>query len=545
MKTHMIKTNLKLTKNIICLITVGILAIGYSTSLQAQIVRDHRTKVDPFIRLKKLAEKGSVKKSKLASVTIAKNNPNWKRAKKSPIKHIPFENLQENGKPYPKNHTVTLKNGKRMTSQAYLKEINALEKKLNNEGRSLRDKERNTKFVTNRNVLDGRRALAGKSVAPFKKEKEVQQFMSLQQVVTVPNPTGRPSRIVLKPYSSYTTAERSKIGSYDFSVSKGKVTAKKKKRESLDDFIEANRVNRRGNISSLYEHNKVNKKIWSFGNPDLFQAKLEGSLLRYAKIYPFDPERIGSNKSEFRVKASGVATGTILGLSIDILNSSAEFYAPSNVNKVMTATISIKAFNTHIFPRKTYTFPEKKSLSKKYGKSFDKSFPLRIPVLPGIDFKGLLGIKGDVGFEYEGRIERTLASVHAKPIVNLEGYGEGGLSFLGVAEGGVESNLTFIKGELELNAHAGIFNQNSENIVVGVTHYFGYNLEFLSGSINAYGKICSPVPIPFLPDCYREEVELFKWNGFKKSGTITQGGFTPITLENVFEYNENPVFTTE
>ena len=65
MKTHMIKTNLKLTKNIICLITVGILAIGYSTSLQAQIVRDHRTKVDPFIRLKKLAEKGLVKKSGL------------------------------------------------------------------------------------------------------------------------------------------------------------------------------------------------------------------------------------------------------------------------------------------------------------------------------------------------------------------------------------------------------------------------------------------------------------------------------------------------
>ena len=211
----------------------------------------------------------------------------------------------------------------------------------------------------------------------------------------------------------------------------------------------------------------------------------------------------------------------------------------------MSATISVKALGMNLFPSKTFSYSQEKSLSKTYGRSFDKSFPLRVPLLPGLDFKGLIGVIGEVGFEYEAKIERTVASVHAKPLIDLKVYGEGGLSLIGVAGGGVEAELTFIKGQLDLNAHAGIFSQNLLNVVVGVNHYFGYEIEILSGSISAFGEVCSPVDIPWVDDCYRKDHLLFKWNGFKDSGTITEGGFEPITLKNIAKFDEAPVFTKD
>lgn len=543
-------------KNKLSYLIIGILALGFCMPLQAQVnKRDHRTKTrtntttkakrastvgtDPFTRLKNKAKQSAVNKTSLSAVVIAKNDPNWKRTKKTPRTYVPFKLESENA-----NRIVTLKNGTTTTEEAYLKQINALEKKLNSEGRSLRDGTTSSKLITNNKFLDYRKSLAPKSVTTFKTEPEVERFMSTERRVKITGTTtnNRTAYLTIKPYSSYTPTELANISKYDFSATRaGKVTAKKNdNRKRFKDLM----VHKYGNLSSLYEFDKTDIKNWSFGNPNHFQARIEGSISRFAKIYPFDPKLKDINKSEFRVKATGKATGSIFGHSMDILNASCEFYAPSNVSKVMTATISVKAFEMNLFPKQTLTFPQEKSISKEYGKSFDKSFPLTIPVLPGIDFKGLLGVKGEVGFECKGEIQRTLASVKAKPLVSLKAYGEGGLSFFSVVEGGVEAELTFIKSELDLNAYAGIFNQNSENIVAGISHYFGYKVDILSGSINAYGKICSPIPIPFLPDCYRDEVELFKWEGFKDSGTITQGGFTPITLANIAEYKA-PVFTQD
>ncbi len=544
-KVMILKTKLK--RNLICLI-IGLFVTVYVSPLQAQIVRDHRTKKtsDPFTRLKTEAKKTAVQKSKMTSVQITVNNPNWKGTSKTKIEFVPFKLEDKNGNPIPPNKRVSLKDGRVITAQQYLNETNALEKKLNSQGYSLRNNDEKvvSRTVTNKKFLDGRRALAPKSIGAFKKEAEVKKFMSLEQRVKVvgASPNGRPPMIMLKPYSSYTQREREKINMYNFSKRAGTVIAQKTTKQRPFKDLRPKKI---GNLSKLYEFNKTNSKNWGFGNPDTFQASLEGSITRFVKIYPFDPQNTDNNKSEFKVKATSKATGSLLGKSIDVLNASCQFYAPSNVSKKMSATISVKALEMNLFPPKSTTFSQQESFSKTYGRSFDKSFPLQVPILPGIDFVGLIGVKGEVGFEYEAKIERTVASVHAKPLIDLKVYGEGGLNLIGVFEGGVEAELTFIKGELDLNAFAGIFSQNSENIVVGINHYFGYDIEILSGSISAYGEACSPIDIPFIDDCYRKEHELFEWSGFMDSGTITEGGFEPFTLKNIARYDETPVFTQD
>lgn len=503
---------------------------------------------DPFTRLKKEAQKTAIIKSEKNPIIINQSNRNWELIKKNKrkITFVPFKLEDKEGNPIEPNKRVTLKNGNTTTAQAFINEINILEKKLNAQGYSLRNNDEKvvSRLVTDNKFLDGRRSLAPKSIGSFKSEIEVKRFMSLEQKVKVAGPSqgGKSKLITLKPYSSYTTKERNNLNKYSFTTKSGAIVAEKKalKNKPLKD----RKLKRVGNLSKLYEVNKTNSKNWNFGNPEVFQASIEGSITRFAKIYPFIVEKKDSNKSEFRVKASSKVKGSLLGNNVDVLNASGDFYAPSNLSKNMFAKVQIKAFETSLFSLNK-TYPQKKSFSETYAKTFDESFPIRIPLLPGIEFKGLIGVKGEVGFEYSAEIARTVASVHAKPLIDLKVYGEGGLSLIGVVGGGVEANLTLIKGELDLNAYTGIFNQNSEEIVAGVNYYFGYNIEILSGSLSAFGEVCSPIDIPFVDDCYRKTHKLFDWSGFKDSGTIIAGGFTPITLVNITRFDEEPVFTQD
>ena len=502
---------------------------------------------DPFTRLKKEAQKTAVIKSEKNPIIIDESNRNWKLTQnKAKIKFVPFKLEDKNGNPIQPNKKVTLKNGKVTTAQEFIDEINILEEKLNVQGYSLRNNDEQvvSTMVTNNKFLDGSRALAPKSIGAFKSEIEVKRLMSLVQKVKVAGPSqaGKSQLITLKPYSSYTKSERDNINKYSFTTKSGVVLAEKK--ASNNRPFKDHRPKKIGNLSSLYEINETNSKNWNFGNPEIFQASIEGTITRFAKIYPFDVEKKDSNKSEFRVKATSKVKGSLLGENVDVLDASGDFYAPSDLSKRMLARVQIKAFETSLFSLNK-TYPQKKSFSETYAKTFDESFPIRIPLLPGIDFKGLIGVIGEVGFEYSADLERTVASVHAKPLIDLKVYGEGGLSLIGVVGGGVEAKLTLIKGELDLNAYTGIFNQNSEEVVAGVNYYFGYNIEILRGSFSAFGEICSPIDIPWVDDCYRKTHKLFDWNGFKDSGTILSGGFTPITLANIAKFDEEPVFTQD
>ncbi|EAR01994.1 hypothetical protein [Maribacter sp. HTCC2170] len=529
------------------------LSLVYIAPLQAQTRRDHRTKKnatvrdhrnkggeDPFTRLKMEAKKTSVLKSKMKPVKVTVNSPSWKGTSRDKIKFVPFKLEDKNGRAVPANRNITLKNGKSTTAQEAINRLNETEKKLNAQGYSLRNKVPKTisRTYTSNNYLNGRRLKAPKSIGARKQGANLKKYMSLEKKVGVVtsfnNVKGK--TITLKPYSMYTESEKKEVNKYNYSkTSGGTIMAKKL---ITPRRFQKFRIQKIGNLSAIYEHKPTDKVAnWNFGHPNTFQASIEGRLHRYAKIYPFDSENPEKNKSEFNVSATGKVKGTILNNSMDILHASGEFNAPSDVSKKMTTKIQLKILGTALV-NESKSFAQKHSISKSHSKSFDNSFEFEIPIIAGIDFVGLIGVKGELGFEYEGKIERTIASIEAKPLVNLQAYGKAGLEFAEIFGGGIESELSFVKGDLDLQAYAGIWNQNSQEIVVGFNHYFGYDINMLSGSLDAYAEACVPDFVPFYGgDCKRFTHNVFKWDGFKASGTIAEGSITH-TLANIAKYDE-------
>ncbi len=539
------KTKAKLKqKRIILSIIIGFLTLVYIAPVQAQIVRDHRNNKgnDPYERLKVAANKTTVLESKMKPVVITVNDPNWQGTSKEKIKFVPFKLEDNNGRAVPPNRSITLKNGIITTAQKAINKLNKAERKLNAQGYSLRNKTPKTisRTYTSNIYLDGRKATAPKSVGALKKGAVLKKYMSLEKKVGIAtsfdNIKGK--TITLKPYSMYTEREKKEVNKYIFSNTSGTIMAKKL---IVPRRFKKFKTKRFANLSKIYEHKpKDNYANWSFGDPNSFQASIEGTLHRYAKIYPFDPKNPEKNKSEFNVSATGKAKGTLRNNSIDIINATCEFNAPSDVSKDMTAKIQIKFLGTTII-NETKSHAQKTSISKNHSKSFDNSFEFTVPIIAGIDFVGLIGAKGEVGFEYEGKIERTIASIKAKPIANIRAYGKAGVEFAQVFGFGVEGELSFIKGNLDLQAYAGIFNQNSEEIVVGINHYLGYDINILSGSLDAYAEACIPDFVPFKGgDCKRYTHNIFEWDGFKASGTIDEDSLT-YTLANIAKYDEEPV----
>ena len=541
MNTKM-KSNQK--RNVILLV-IGVMAMIFVSPIQAQTRRDHRTKKkqinDPYARIKLVANKTAVIKSTMKPVKITVNNPIWQGRSLPKIKYVPFKLEDANGRAIPPNQISILKNGKRTTALQAIKKLNTLEKKLNAQGYSIRNRTPNTisRTHTSNSDLDGKRAKAPKSVGALKKGANLRKYMSLEKKVSIVSTfdNTRGKTITLKPYSMYTEREKNEVNKYNFSKTAGTIVAKKLNVPRFQKF----RTERVGNLSAIYEHKPTNIFAnWNFGNPNTFQASIEGTLHRYVKIYPFDSNHPEKNLSEFNVSASAKAKGTLRNNSIDILNASAEFNAPSDTSKKMTAKIQIKVLGTAIFNPST-SHAQKASFSEVHSKSFDNSFEFIVPIIAGLDFVGLIGVKGEAGFEYKGKIERTIALIEAKPIVNLKGYGKAGLEFVQVFGGGFKGELSFIKGNLELQAYSGIFNQNSTQIVVGVNHYFGYDINILSGSLDAFAEVCVPDWVPIYGgDCKRYTHNVFEWDGFKSTGTINENSITH-TLANIAKYGDEPV----
>ena len=470
---------------------------------------------DPYSRLKLAADKSSTEKNQLTPVKIQRTDPNWKPINKAPIPFRPFELKDKNGAPVQPNRPFTLRNGRTITAKEFIEKLNEIEKKANAQGYTLRSSTPVvvSKTVTDRQTLSGNLKSLPVSIAPLKTEAEVKAFMS---------PYRKVGDLTLKPFDEYTKEEKQLLSTYSFSKSgaRGVTTTKlnraKRIRPELPLIV--------GSPKSLYNTDITNTKTWERGASETFQVGIEGKLHRYAKIYPFNPEHPEKSQSEFKVSASGRIWGSLFSHSIDLLNGSVEFYAPADADKKMSAKINIKAAGITLY-NFSREYEQSMSFSDTYGKNFDKSFPIEVPIGYGFEFKGKIGIKGSIGFEYGGSLYRSFASVQGKPIAEIDGYAEAGLEFLDIIGGGVGGKLTLLKGSLGLDAFAGIWSQDAEQIVLAISYHFGYDLEMLSGSLYCYVDVCYPDWVPFKGgDCSRLfDHELFEWEGLKRSGTIAEG----------------------
>lgn len=457
---------------------------------------------DPFTRLKKVADSETELKSQARGVTIAKTNPVWKANAKAVIPFKPIDMKDASGRTIPPDEIMTLKNGQKMTAREYFAKLNQLERSLNLQGYSLRDQQKATvsKTITSSQELEGRLNSVPKPIGQLRTGDNLKKFM---------DPTENAGEAVLKPYARYSNEEKKRLNSLRIETENGKLVARKV--QIPPGPSPAVPIS----SSPLKTINETSTKDWRFGSSSTFRAGIRGDLIRYAKLYQFDPRNPERSKSEFKVTAKGKVYGSLFNHSFDFVNASAVYYSPADTAQDMSVTVVVSVVGINVLNlRKTYD--QVKTITGRIAKNFDKSFPISFPIVGPISFSGKVGVKGMVGLEYEGNLYRTFVNLSAKPIAEISGYAEAGLS-IGVAGIGVGGRLTFLKGELDLDGFAGIIFQNPEQIVAAVSYYFGHDLTILKGELYAYAEV------GWCPVCWEGEHTIFRWDGFRSSGTIAEG----------------------
>ena len=482
---------------------------------------------DPYTRLKQTAGQNPVLKQELREVVIPESDSRRRVERKAPIPFRSIEMADKQGKKINPDETIVV-NDKNEKAKVVFDKLNEIERDQNAKGYSIRNKQSALviDIVTPASELDGRVAEMSKSISPLKSEAELKTISAAPRQV---------SNVTLNPFGQYNSAEKEKLEATKFEVNgSGVLSAStsstangvKAKRGTMADVVNANKNttlttgNNTSSANALKVINETSTKDWSFGIMSTFKAGVEASLSRYAKIYPFNPASPGKSLSEFRVSANAKVYGGLFGNSLDLLSGGVEFYAPSDSSKQMTAKAQILVAGITILSMNE-SATQSKTYSKSNARSVDKSFPINVPICCGIGFSGKIGIKGEVGLNYNGGIYRTVATLEAAPVIDLKGYIEAGVSFGGVAKLGVGGELTFIKGNVPLSSYVGIWSQTASQVVVGYNYYMGYDLNVLSGRLYGYADVCVPV----IDACHRVgEVNFFTWGGFKSSGTFVDGG---------------------
>lgn len=464
---------------------------------------------NPYERMKKAAKAKPVYKSELPAVTVTTKSPVWKSVFKSPIQYKPIEMVDKTGRRILPDEIITLKNGKKITAKEFFETLNAIEKKLNAQGQSLRNSnQRLASFTeTKKNYLEGRVQYLPKPIGGLRSKDEIK---------TILNPSKKIGPFQLKPINQYTPEEKKKIQLVSFQNNKGQLTVKpiiKTARPVLQ--IPPASVP----FKTIYN---VTSKDWNIGDVNTFQAGISGDLTREVKVYSIDfldPEK---SKMELKVAAKGRVYGSLYNNSMDLMNVKAEFFSPSDVTRNMTSNLFISLGGTTVL-NLTTPYNDIQTITGRQDLDIQKEFPVRIPIVAGIDFVGRLGVEGVVGVEYDASFGRMFAGLQLKPLAEINGYAEAGVQLVHMLEGGVGFNLTFLRGNLDLQAFIGVMGGNENQLLIAETYYYGYEVSTLNGKVYCYWEFCSPIPLPFIDDCYRKEHTLFEWSGYSKSGTIDEG----------------------
>ena len=464
---------------------------------------------DPYEWMKNAAKAKPVSKSELPAVTITTQSPVWKRVNRAPLQFKPIEMVDKNGRRILPDEIITLRNGKKITAKEFFETLNDIEKKLNAQGQSLRNNnQRVASFTeTKKNYLEGRVQYLPKPIAGLRSKDEIK---------TILNPSKKIGAIQLKPIGQYSPEEKKKIQLMHFQDKKGQLIVKPIPK-ALTPILQP--LPSSVPFKTIYN---VTSKDWNIGNVNTVQAGISGDLIREIKVYSIDfldPEK---SKMELKVTAKGRVYGSLFGNSLDLMNVKTEFFSPSGQSQNMTSNLFVSLGGTTVL-NLTKAHTDIQTMTGRQDLSIQKEFPVRIPIVAGIDFVGRLGVEGVGGVEYGASMGRMFAGVQIKPLAELNGDAEAGIQLVHLLEGGVGFNLTFLRGNLDLQAFIGVMGGNENQLLIAETYYYGYELSTLNGKIYCYWELCSPIPIPFVDDCYRKEHILFDWVGYNKSGTIAEG----------------------
>ena len=218
-------------------------------------------------------------------------------------------------------------------------------------------------------------------------------------------------------------------------------------------------------------------KSWSylFGSRGTVGAELSGEL------------NLNGTTQGMNANGTARASGAILGNEWDLARVTGSLNAPKSgvpgSAKLNLYVVGIGDMALLNQPLTQASF----SASNNVSRSLDVHTDIPIPVWP-FTVNARLGARGSAGVQYGLNLSPTAINVALKPQVQVDAYGQGGIS-VGVAEGGVGCDLTLLHNTLSFGAQGTL----SSNAIVGSTlkaHVFANDsLSALSGRLYAYAKV--------------------------------------------------------
>ena len=399
----------------------------------------------------------------------AKISPNQIIAiKKAPQAYRPYKlaDLKDpkTGKPPAPGTVITLRNGRKVTIERHIAAVNALEKKLNTHGYSLRDKQR--KVTVGRLANDkAKLAAQARPIAGVKPDAKMLAILNSPDVLTRQFTQAKLTGIKLPPVTAGTQLQPITI------------------RKSYAP---------------------------GFGDPSIFGASFKGNLTMKG----------GVDGVSFSTDAK--ATVSVLGQSADVLVATADFNAPRTGNLTGKVKVEGLGVNLHNFDktqattwRHTGTFSKALPDKLKVEKSFS---------ILGIPMSAELGLKGSVKVQYFANVSPASATAWMIPEVNASAYAQ--LSVLDIEildsglEVGVEGRLTLLNDKFTVAGGVDV-GSDSKGTFVKEWHTSRNDVNALSGDLRAYISVQV-----FGEEVYRPDHVFFDFNGIRRVDNPFSGGDT-------------------
>ncbi|MBK9247654.1 MAG: hypothetical protein IPM69_05960 [Ignavibacteria bacterium] len=242
-------------------------------------------------------------------------------------------------------------------------------------------------------------------------------------------------------------------------------------------------------LTSFY--NTAQKK-WELGDRNKFSLLLKANSVFTGSVYKtidtlskltHDQALAVYKKSAtfFDVDAKATAEAYVLGEYFPLLDMSLFVHAPVHQDSLASMQPRVDVFGSTVWNpgKKTYRdFLDSATKKKEWKKSKTISFNLVVPV----DVE--VGIQGTLGVKYFAHSDKNSLDAFATPFADISGFAKCAVNLF-IVRAGVEGKLTFLKGDINLAAHADIMYGNNEFIF---TKDFrcNYNLNMLSGNIKAF-----------------------------------------------------------
>jgi hypothetical protein len=475
---------------------------------------------DPFDNLKKESSKLPVIiKTGSAKTVVTADEPIYNLHSKTPITNFkPFTLTDSTGKSIPPNQMVTLKNGKQMTAQEYVTQLNAYEAKFNAIGHSLHT-EKNVEIsniVTDKKNLDGKVALFPKILRPRFSRDE------LTELLRYDNKFGD---YVLRPSDQMTQQDRLNNSSIKFSVVDNKIKTERKSAIKGNNSLPKTDVSNLLVSSLPYSWHPINTNL---GDKSTVYVGFDLSYTSDLEIYSPNGNDSRKNKSSYNASGNASIACALFGNEFDVFKANATYYAPADRTKKTTASCVVSILGDNVVNKKSDNVD--KLFTANYSQGFDKGYSIQIPIWDGINFDGRVGVAGNIGVQCNlgpgAQTDDFTNSISVGPVADLSGYAQVGADFLGIVGAGVGGNLTVFKGDITIGSNvtvANLYSPGALQIPVNTSFGVDYGITLLSGDLYVYAQECIPgLSLIWDGACWEQTANIFSWGGYTDNGVIAQ-----------------------